>query len=389
MLCKKARYFNQTAYPVYMWPFRKKARGAVLRYVDFDIHWDTEDPFIFVSHHRDNYPKGNSQQAPPYDMIAWRDLGHDYKKHNGFRMYKGKVVPGFPMHPHWGYETFTIVEEGYVDTFDSEGNQSRFGFGDAQWVTASSKYQHSEMYPLVFQDRPNPNNITQIMINLPLERKGSTNDVNMVWSEDFETKNLTDGSGKNIEVILYAGTYEDMTVGVPNPNSWAADPDNRVKILQIKMEEGAEFVLKADSPEINRNLYFVSGSDADVEGFAADAGYRMKLKSDIDITIRNGEVPSKFWLLDGRPIKQKMTSYGPVVLDNDKTVRDAMNDIRKYEYEIWPWNVIDKVQSVEAPRFIRYADGKEEYPDGKPEGFEPAETGRNESYENDSVNRCV
>ncbi len=361
-----------------MWPFSKRAKGAVLKYVDFDIHWDTEDPFIFVSHHRDNYPKGNSQQAPPYDMIAWRDLGHDYKKHNGFRMYKGKVVPGFPMHAHWGYETFTLAEEGYVDTFDSEGNQSRFGFGDAQWVTASSKYQHNEMYPLVFQDRPNPNNITQIMINLPLEMKGSLNRVHMLWSDSIKTRRFTDGSGKNTEVILYAGTYENMTVEVPNPDSWTADPGNGVKILQIKMEEGAEYVLKADSPEINRNLYFVSGSHADVNGFAADAGYRMKLTSDADVIIRNGDVPSKFWLLDGKPIKQKMSSFGPVVLENDKAVRAAMNNIREQEFEIWPWNVIDKVQAIEAPRFIRYADGREEYPDGKPEGFEPAELRRNE-----------
>lgn len=373
-MCNGERYFNQIVYSIGMWPFRKKARGVVLRYIDFDMHWDTEDPFTFVSHHRDNYPMGNSQQAPPYDMIAWRDLGHDYRKHNGFRMFNGKVVPGFPMHAHWGYETFTLAEEGYVDTFDSEGNQARFGFGDAQWVTASSKYQHNEMYPLVFQDRSNPNNITQIMINLPLEMKGSFNDVNMLWAEDIKHKKSTQDSGENVEVIVYAGSYENLTVNVPNPNSWAANPDNRVKIVQIKMDEGAEYVLKADSPEINRNLYFVSGSDADVGGFEAEAGYRMKLKPDIDIKIKNGDIPSKFWLLDGKPIKQKMSSFGPVILKDDKTVRAAMNDIRKHEFDIWPWNLIDKVHSIEAPRFIKYADGREEYPDGKPEGFEPSTT---------------
>ena len=357
-----------------MWPFRKKGKGVVLKYAEFDMHWDTENPFLFVSHHRDDYPEGNRQQAPPYDMIAWRDLGHDYKKHNGFRMYKGKVVPGFPMHAHWGYETFTLAEEGYVDTFDIEGNQSRFGFGDAQWVTASGKYQHSEMYPLVFQDRPNPNNITQIMINLPLEMKGSLNRVNMLWTDAINRDIFTDGNGKKIEVIVYAGTYDGINTEVPNPDSWAADPDNGVKIVQIRMEEDAEYVLKADSPEINRNLYFVSGSGAEIEGFAADSGNRLKLKSDADIRIKNGKVPSKFWLLDGRPIKQKMSSYGPVVLGDDKSVRAAMNEIRKDEYVVWPWNVVDKVQPTEAPRFIRYSDGREEYPDGKPEGFEPGET---------------
>lgn len=352
--------------------FRKKAKGVVLRYVDFDMHWDTEDPFLFASHHKDNYPKGNSQQAPPLDMIAWRNLGHDYKKHNGFRMYKGKVVPGFPMHAHWGFETLTIAEEGYIDTFDTEGNQARFGFGDAQWVTASGKYQHNEMYPLVFQDRPNPNNITQIMINLPLEMKGSLNKVEMLWSNDINSSSFKDENGLKTQVTVYAGRYDGIETQIPNPDSWAADSRNGVKIVQLRMDENAEYILKAAENGVSRNLYFVSGNEADIGGFEAEVGYRLKLKSDIDITIKNGNVPARFWLLDGAPIKQKMTSFGPVVLKDDKSVRAAMNDIRKDEYDVWPWNVVDKAHPIDAPRFIRYSDGREEYPDGRPEGFEPS-----------------
>lgn len=353
--------------------FRKKASGAVLRYVDFDSHWDTEDPFIFASHHRDNYPKGNLQQAPPLDMIGWRDLGHDYKKHSGFRMYHGKVVPGFPMHAHWGFETFTVAEIGYIDTFDTEGNQSRFGFGDAQWVTASSKYQHCEMYPLAFQDRPNPNDITQIMINLPLEMKGSINRVDMVWSNSINTLDHEDDQGRKTKTIVYAGTYGGVTTPVPNPDSWAADPEHGVKIIQFYMSPGAEIIIPPSSDRVSRNLYFISGSNADVGGFTADAGYRIKLRPDIEIPVKNGEVESRMWLLEGAPIKQKMSSYGPAVLKNDKTVREALKDIRKDEYETWPWNIIDKTQPLGAPRFIMYADGRGEYPDGKPEGFEPSE----------------
>ncbi len=70
-----------------------------------------------------------------------------------------------------------------------------------------------------------------------------------------------------------------------------------------------------------------------------------------------------------------------MVLKDDKTVRAAMKDIRRDEYKIWPWNVIDKVHPIEAPRFIRYADGSEEYPDGKPEGFEPSMTRSSQSRE--------
>lgn len=277
------------------------------------------------------------------------------------------------MHAHWGYETFTVAETGYIDTFDTEGNQSRFGFGDAQWVTASSRYQHSEMYPLAFQDKPNPNDITQIMINLPVEIKGSLNRVDMLWRENIKTVEKEDGQGRKTKTIVYAGTFENMTVPVPNPNSWAADPEHGVKIVQFYLDPGAEMIIPPSSANVSRNLYFISGSNADIGGFVADAGYRLKLRPDIDISVKNGDVRSRMWLLEGAPIKQKMSSYGPVILKTDKEVRNALNDIRKDEYNVWPWNIVDKTQPLGAPRFVKYADGREEYPEGKPEGFEPSE----------------
>ncbi len=353
--------------------FRKKSRGPVLKYYDFDMHWDTEDPFIFASHHRDDYPKGNAQQAPPLDMIGWRDLGNDYRKHSGFRMYRGKVVPGFPMHAHWGYETFTVAEQGYIDTFDTEGNQSRFGFGDAQWVTAPSKYQHCEMYPLAFDDRPNPNDITQIMVNLPLEMKGSENSVSMLWSEDIKRMEKRDENGLKTSITLYAGSYENQKVECHNEISWAADPEHGFRIVQFRMEPGATYFIPPSREGVSKNLYFVSGSNASVGGFEADAGYRMKLRTETEVKITNGNIPSRFWLLESVPIGQKMVSFGPVTLNNDKAVRNALNEIRKDGFSQWPWNVIDKAQPRGTPRFIKTSDGREYYPDGKPDGFEPCE----------------
>ena len=93
--------------------------------------WRTFDPFLFCVHHDDQYPAGNEQMGPPPAMLAGRDIGQDFTIRDGWRMYHGDVIPGFPQHPHRGFETVTLARRGYIDHSDSLGATARFGHGDA------------------------------------------------------------------------------------------------------------------------------------------------------------------------------------------------------------------------------------------------------------------
>ncbi|MCL1811382.1 MAG: pirin family protein [Methanomassiliicoccaceae archaeon] len=342
--------------------FGKKRMGPVVKVQHLQLHWDTEDPFVFVSHHTDDYPKGNAQQAPPLQEIGGRNLGRDYKKVFGFRMYHGKVVPGFPMHAHWGYETVTVPELGFIDHFDSLGNQGRYGYGDVHWVSAGDLYLHDEMYPLAYDDRRNPNDITQIMINLPLKDKGSAPEVRMMWSENIPVVEEKDGDGRGYSVKVIAGNFSGREALPPNPVSWAADAKHRVRILLIKMSPSSKITLPAVSPTINRNLYFIEGGTVMLGEEEYESSKRFKLKGDEEVTVVNGDSEGTYWLLEGEPIGEKMSSFGPVILDSDKSVRDAMNFIRKEEFNKWPWDLIDKFHPKGTDRFIRFSDGREERP---------------------------
>ena len=340
----------------------KKTSGPVIKAQYLKLHWDTEDPFVFASHHTDDYPKGNAQQAPPLQEIGGRNLGRDYTKRFGFRMYHGKVVPGFPMHAHWGYETVTVPETGFIDHFDSLGNQGRYGFGDVQWVSAGSMYLHDEMYPLAYDDRPNPNDITQIMINLPLKDKGTAPEVRMMWSEDIPLVRRKDDNGKEYSVKVIAGSFDGADAPPPNEVSWAADKEHHVRILLIRMSPGSKITLPAVSSTLGRNLYFVDGGTVMFGGMEYEPLQRFKLKGNEDVTITNGDREGTYWLLEGEPIGEKMSSFGPVILDNDKKVREALNHIRKNEFDSWPWDLIDKFHPKGTERFIRFSDGREERP---------------------------
>lgn len=71
----------------------------------------------------------------PDASLLGRNTGMDFSGKDGWSMYHDTTVPGFPSRPHRGFETISIVEEGFVDHTDAEGAQARYGEGDTRWLT--------------------------------------------------------------------------------------------------------------------------------------------------------------------------------------------------------------------------------------------------------------
>ena len=170
--------------------------------------WPTIDPFLFCVHHRDGYPAGDDRMAP-VGGVEGRDLGMDFSGKDGWSMYHGQVVPGFPQHPHRGFETVTYVRQGYVDHSDSLGATARFGRGDVQWLTAGGGIVHSEMFPLVEEEAGNPTELFQIWMNLPAEDKLVEPHFSMLWDEDIPRIRA-----EGVEVTVIAGTLAGETPAV-------------------------------------------------------------------------------------------------------------------------------------------------------------------------------
>lgn len=224
------------------------------------FQWPMENPFIFCAHHHDNYPIGNREQGPSTPLNK-RDLGSDFSNKDGFSMYHGEVVPGFPAHPHRGFETVTIVLEGFVDHFDSKGAKGRYGNGDIQWLTTGKGCQHAEMFPLVNQDTPNPLELFQIWLNLPAKDKFVEPEFKMLWGESVPVIKHLDDCGKLSEIRVIAGKFDNVQAVKPNTASWAYNPNNHVNIYLIKMNPGARLTMPKGTATMNRNLYFYLGED--------------------------------------------------------------------------------------------------------------------------------
>ena len=129
--------------------------------------WETADPFLFCVYHNDAFPAGNDRLGPAASLSG-RNIGMDFEGKDGWRMYHGSVVPGFPQHPHRGFETVTIMRSGFIDHSDSLGATARFGPGDVQWLTAGSGIVHCEMFPLINAEKGNPLELFQIWLKTQL-----------------------------------------------------------------------------------------------------------------------------------------------------------------------------------------------------------------------------
>ena len=185
--------------------------NSVLELVPLSMPWIGRDPFIFTVHHVDHYPAGNEAQGPQ-PGVAGRQIGADFSYRDGWSMYHGRQVPGFPQHPHRGFETVTVVRRGFIDHSDSLGATARFGQGDTQWLTAGAGIQHSEMFPLIDSEGANELELFQIWLNLPPREKMVPPYFRMLWSEEIPTVLSADGQ-TSIDII--AGRFEDHRAPAP------------------------------------------------------------------------------------------------------------------------------------------------------------------------------
>ncbi|MBD1395865.1 pirin family protein [Pontibacter sp. JH31] len=336
-------------------------KGKILAIEALQLPWQTEDPFLLAVHHLDHYPKGNEKMGVEQSELAGRNIGHDFAGQNGYNMYHGKTIPGFPYHPHRGFETITIGKQGFVDHTDSLGGAGRFGAGDLQWMTAGKGIQHSEMFPLLHSDKPNTLEIFQIWINLPSKSKLVEPHYKMLWKESIPKIDEIDDKGKKTTLEVYAGSYKSNLAPQPTPDSWAANPDHGVAIFSVKMEANAQWILPAPANEQVRNtLYFYSGNSIDVEGEKIAVNHLVKVKPGQRLHITNGDKEADLLILQGKPINEPIASRGPFVMNTEEELNQGFAEYRKTQFGGWPWPATEQVFDRAKGRFAKYADGTTE-----------------------------
>ncbi|MGO4202258.1 pirin family protein [Rhodococcus sp. TAF43] len=327
--------------------------------------WQALDPFLFAVHHVDHYPEGTADMTPAVD-VSDRPLGQDFGNPSGWNMYHGTTVPGFPAHPHRGFETITIVRRGFVDHADSTGAGARYGGGDVQWVTAGGGVSHSEMFPLLNTDRDNDFELYQIWLNLPARNKSAPPEFKMLWNEDIPAVEVVGETG-TAHVRVIAGRFGDRDALAPPAHSWAAEDSADVAIWLVDLEPGAAIELPSAASADARRVLYVHGDGArvDIDGTAVESGWGYAPDDGDSLSVR-ADTRSTVLMLQGVPIGEPVAAQGPFVMNSEREIMQAYNDYRTTRFGGWPWPSEAPVYSRETGRFARYGDGRLERPESAP-----------------------
>ena len=336
------------------------AGSGILSTARLGFPFATDSPFLFAVYHYDVYPPGTAEMGVDSKLLRGHSIGADFGHSDGWNMYHGSEgVPGFPKHPHRGFETITVTRRGLIDHTDSLGNGGRFGYGDVQWMTAGAGISHSEMFPLLNTKGSNELELFQIWINLPKASKMVEPSFKMLWAESLP-RLTQDG----IDVALIAGKLPGFaTPDDPPPNSYAAAKNNAdVLVVTVTLSAGASWSLPAfgepnTCSNLNRNIYFHRGASLSVNGKVLNSHCKIKVDPSVEIVVQAQSSPVEVLVLQGRDIGEPVVQHGPFVGNTQQDIMQAFSDYQRTGFGNWPWESESLAFPKDRTRFAKYADG--------------------------------
>lgn len=142
----------------------------------------------------------------------------------------------------------------------------------------------------------------------------------------------------------------------PPPDSWASDPENDVAIFHITIQPGGSLTLPKSLTEgVSRTVYLIEGEDgAMIDGKKVATKFKVDLDSSQEVEVQiasDAKEPTELLLLQGKPIAEPVSKYGPFVMNTRQEIEQAFSDYRRTKFGGWPWPKDDHVFPQDKGRF--------------------------------------
>jgi len=243
-------------------------------------------------------------------------------------------MAGFPWHPHRGIETITYVLAGSVDHGDSLGNRGTLGAGDVQWMTAGRGILHQEMPK---GDSGGRMHGFQLWSNLPSSLKMTAPRYQDISAADIPE--VVDDDGTRVRIVV--GEFWGKKGPV---DGVAADP----RYLDVSVPPGGRKRLAVDRTN-HAFAYVFAGSGTFRDASApqgilteqVDGATTRTLPEESEnrslilfdrgdeVVVQAGDHGIRFLLVSGKPIEEPVAWYGPIVMNTEQELRQALRDLRQ------------------------------------------------------------
>jgi redox-sensitive bicupin YhaK (pirin superfamily) len=260
---------------------------------------------------------GNSTDFDPF--LLFDDFRNDNPR---------DYLAGFPWHPHRGIETITYVLAGSVEHGDSLGNRGNLGAGDVQWMTAGSGILHQEMPQGDAHGRMHG---FQLWANLPSSLKMTTPRYQDVQGKDVPE--VTDDDGTRVRVVCgeFWGQKGPVEGVAADPRYLDISiPPRRNKRLPVESSRHAFAYVFAGSGTFRDASEPLAVHNELTGDYDRDLGNRSLVLFDSgdEIVVEAGEEGLHFLLVSGRPIEEPVAWYGPIVMNTQAELRQAMRELQ-------------------------------------------------------------
>lgn len=244
-----------------------------------------------------------------------------------------EYLKGFPWHPHRGIETITYVLYGKVEHGDSMGNRGVIKAGDIQWMTAGSGIIHQEM------PKGQDDDLMwgfQLWANLPASHKMMEPSYRDVKADQVPEATLDEG----VKVKVICGEVK----GVKGP---VQDIIIEPEYLDFAVSPGSSFTYPVGA-ERSVFAYVIDGEGyfdqvRDSYAYEVESANYFDLKRDClmgpenliifdegeKISVSTEEKPVRFLLVSGKPLKEPVAWYGPIVMNTQEELKTAFEEYER------------------------------------------------------------
>lgn len=247
---------------------------------------DMIDPFILLHHYG---PYNISLQDNPFDLGP---------------------------HPHRGFEPVTFLLQGEQLHRDSLGHESVVKAGDVQWTTAGRGIVHAERPTEDFVEKGGVIEGIQLWLNLPAAKKMMLANYQHTKHEDFSKVFSEDGL---VVVKIVAGQL--------NGEKGSIETQTDVNAFLLAMQPGGQVIIPIN-PEHQSLLYLIKGSVRvnEAQHLKLNEQQLLEFYSDGEGITVEAEQSSQLLFLSGEPFHEKVTSWGPYVMNTQTEIMEAMRD---------------------------------------------------------------